>query len=93
MVNKMVDAFVTPTGITQMMAGEKPNPDSINPSTQPASHSGSDYRKPWANAAMGYESLNKFVVKVKDDKGDEGKFILRRKGLGWKLTQIIIPME
>lgn len=93
MVNKMVDAFVTPAGITQMMAGEKPKPALNNASTQPTTPSEGAARKPWSYATMGYESLNKFVVKVKDEKGGESKFILRREGIGWKLTQIIIPLE
>jgi len=42
---------------------------------------------------MFYESLNKFVVRVKDERGHESKFVLRRRGLGWKLTEIIVPME
>jgi len=93
MGNKMVDAFVTPAGIAQMMAGEKPKPDPNNTSIQPATASEGAARKPWSDATMGYESLNKFVVKIKDEKGGESKFVLRREGIGWKLTQIIIPLD
>ncbi len=93
MVNKMVDAFVTPAGITQMMAGEKPQPDPKRSSTQPATASEGYARKPWSGATMGYESFNKFVVRVKDEKGGEITFVLRREGIGWKLTQIIMPLD
>lgn len=92
-VNKMVDAYVTPAGITQMMVGENPKPAPNNTSTQPATPSEGAARKPWANASVGYESLNKFVVKIKDEKGGEIKFVFRRRGIGWKLTQIMIPLE
>ena len=86
MVDKMVEAYVTPAGITQLMAGEKPKP-----TREGESGSGSG-RKPLSDASMSYESLDKFVVKVKSDTDEEGKFILRRRGIGWKLTEIIVPL-
>ncbi len=86
MVDKMVDAFVTPAGITQLMSGEKPNPTESGESGRDSA------REPFANASMAYESLNKFVVTVKGDAGDDGKFVLRRRGIGWKLTEILIPL-
>lgn len=89
MVDTMVDAYVTPAGITQLMAGEKPHPGA-DKSVGSANNSDS---KPLADASMSYESLDKFVVKVKGEDGDEGKFVLRRRGIGWKLTDIIIPLE
>lgn len=90
MVNKMVDAFVTPAGITQLMAGEKPQPEAHK---EGGGTSNSD-RKPFSDTSMSYESFDKFVVKVKGKDGGEGKFVLRRRGIiGWKLTEIIIPLE
>lgn len=87
MVDKMVDTFVTPAGITQLMSGEKPNP------TESGESAGASAREPFAKASMSYESLSKFVVTVKGDTGDEGKFVLRRRGIGWKLTEILIPIK
>lgn len=88
MVDKIIDTYVTPSSITQLMSGEKPklglgnnNVESNNPS-----------RKPLADASMSYESIDKFVVKVKNTDGGEGRFILRRRGINWKLTEIIIPL-
>jgi len=89
MVDKMVDAFVTPAGITQLMAGEKPKPGT----SQSEDGSGNSSRKALANASMSYESLDKFVVRIKGNDGGEGKFVLRRRGLGWKLTDIMVPLE
>lgn len=83
MVDKMVDAYVTPAGITQLMSGEKP-------AEADGADSGSG-RKIFSDASMSYESLNKFLVIVKGGTNKEGKFILRRHGIGWKLTEIIIP--
>ncbi len=87
MVDKMVDAYVTPAGITQLMAGEKPN------ISEGGESGGNSVQKPLSDASMSYESLNKFVVKVKGDSEKEGKFVLRRRGFGWMLTEIIIPLE
>ena len=89
MVDKMVDAYVTPAGITQLMAGEKPQPGA----GQGDDSTGSAERNPWEDASMSYESFDKFVVKAKGADGGDGKFVLRRQGIGWKLTEIIIPLE
>jgi hypothetical protein len=87
MVDKMVDAYVTPAAITEQMKGEKPAPADSGQSE------GVSTRKPFADASMSYESLNKFVVTVKDDSGGEGRFIFRRRGIDWKLTEILMPLE
>lgn len=89
MVDKVVDAYVTPAGISQLMAGEKPNPQA----GQGEAGSSSSDRKPLEDATMSYESLDKFVVRVKYNDGGEGKLVLRRRGLGWKLTDIIVPLD
>lgn len=90
MVDKMVDAYITPAGITRLMAGEKPAQNSTIPGGE---EQGQPDRKPLADAAMAYESLDKFVVKVKNEEGGEGRFILRRRGfVDWKLTEIIVPL-
>ncbi len=96
MIDKMVDAYVTPAGIQQMMAGEKPEPGAARkPSTGSASGSTPDERKPFANADLGYKSLDKFEVRVTEEDSDEAiRFILRRQGLtGWKLTEILLPLD
>ncbi len=86
MVDKMVEAYVTPAGITQLMSGEKPKP------AEGEGADSSSRREILSDASMSYESLDKFVVKVKGGTNEESKFILRRHGIGWKLTEIIIPL-
>jgi len=88
MIDKMVDAYVTPAGITELMRGKKPDTKSGGEGS-----SGSSSQEPFSNASMSYKSLSKFVITVKDDSGEEGKFVLRRRGIGWKLTEIILPLE
>lgn len=87
MVDKMVEAYVTPAGITQLMSGKKPKPKEGEETS-----SGST-KKPLSDASMSYESLDKFVVRVKGNNEEEAKFVLRRRGFGWKLTDIIIPLS
>ena len=70
-VDKAVDVYVTPSGVTQLMQGHKPQPE----------------------ATMGYQSLNSFVVKAPNDEAEITEFVLSRRGLGWKLTEIIVPMD
>lgn len=87
MVDKMVEAYVTPAGITQLMVGEKPQTEGgVEPRSSTA-------KEPLSDATMSYESLNKFVVTVKGNTGEEGKFVLRRRGLSWKLTEIVMPLK
>ena len=86
MVDKMVEAYVTPACITQLMAGEKPKP------TEEGESGGSSARKPLSDASMSFETLNKFVVQVKDNNGKESTFVLRRRGISWKLTEIIVSL-
>lgn len=87
MVDRMVEAYITPAGITQLMAGEKPMPAEEGDTGE------SFGRNPLSNATMSYESLAKFVVKVKSATGEESKFVLRRRGISWKLTEIIVPLD
>ena len=86
-VDKAVDVYVTPSGVTQLMQGHKPQPAEDN---APAS---SQERKPLADATMGYQSLNSFVVKAPNDDAEITQFVLSRRGLGGKLTEIIVPMD
>ena len=89
MVDKMIDAYVTPAGITQLMSGKRPKSNA----NEGAENTTDSTNKPLANAQMSYESLDKFVIKVKNKAGEEGKFVLRRRGLDWKLTEILLPMN
>ena len=83
LAEKMVDAYVTPAGITRLMSGENLKQDNTG-----SGNSGGD---PFAEASSGYQSFDKFAVTVKDDDGEDIKFVLTRRGFGWKLTDIIVP--
>lgn len=88
-IDKMIDVYVTPAGITQLMAGENLVPDA----KQEGGRDESTDREPLSDASMSYEAINKFSVRVKNEDGGEVKFVLRRRGIGWKMTDIIVPPE
>lgn len=86
-VDKVVEAYVTPAGISRLMSGE-------NVDASEEGRSSTEYgTHPLSNAAMSYESLSKFVVTVNAGSNREGRFVLRRRGLEWKLTEILIPLK
>ncbi|MDG9925433.1 MULTISPECIES: DUF2939 domain-containing protein [unclassified Pseudomonas] len=93
-VEKMVDSYVTPDGLTALMAGDKPEkPGSRPPTTDRPESSGGSEKEPFANASYGYEGFSKFVVEVTDKQGEAVRFILRREGLfGWRLSDIRVPL-
>jgi hypothetical protein len=98
LVDKLVDAYVTPAGLIQMMKGDTPEDvvaDGITSDVTGRDGTTQNKQKPFQNASYSYESLNTFAATVKDDKsGDEISFILTRSGFAnWKLTEIQLPMN
>ena len=86
-VEKMIDVYVTPAGVMKLMTGEKLDMEGIGASTEQQATS-----EPFANVSMTYESFSKFSITAKDSESeDETKFILKRRGMGWKLTEILLP--
>jgi hypothetical protein len=93
MTDRMVEVYVSPAGLRQMMAGEAPN-SKTRPGTDGGAggQDGKSQKKPLANATTAYEGVSKFVVTVKGEKGKTVRVILRRSGLDWKVTDIVLPM-
>jgi hypothetical protein len=91
LVDKIVEAYVNPAAITQMMAGERPKKNDGGPSASAPTSDKSTAHRPFSDVSMSYESLNKFVVTVTGDPKEQAvRFILRRRGIGWKLTDIVL---
>lgn len=91
MVDKMVDGFVTPEGMTLMLKGknlkdaEQDYQDTQTAETQ---------EQPKPEYEAGYTSLNDFEVVIKDqDQSKEVKVLMVRDGLSWKIHKIAVPME
>lgn len=88
MVDGIVDSFVTPSGLTSLMEGKKPNKGETGGNS--SSPKKDDLFK---NARFSYDSVSKFSIWVPNDKGEEVRFVLKRDGLSWKLVNIVIPMN
>ncbi|NKN32615.1 DUF2939 domain-containing protein [Marichromatium bheemlicum] len=99
-VDGMVDAFVTPAGLAQIMAGETPEPHpETTPPSPPATTSPSRDEQPrheplpFADARYVYDDLATFSVWVPDEDGRETRFVLERDGLRWRLVNIVLPTD
>ena len=91
MVDKMVDGFVTPEGMTLMLKGkdlrdaEQDSQDTQTAETQ---------EQPKPEYEAGYTSMNDFEVVIKDqDQSKEVKVLMVRDALSWKIHKIAVPME
>jgi Protein of unknown function (DUF2939) len=84
MVDPAVDKIVTPAGLEQLMEDKVPG----------AKIDIADLEKNIADSEvkMGYESLDRFVVRIVDkvDRAKEVSLILKRDGLAWKLSGVDI---
>jgi len=88
LVESIVDSFVTPSGISSLMAGKKPQQPGKEQQAQESD--GRQRRELFKNSRYTYDSSSKFSLWVKDDKGEEIRFVLTRDVLSWKLSNIII---
>lgn len=88
LIDKMVDAYMTPEGLIALMSGEKV----IQRQAQGHGHvQGRPVQtEPLSGASMSYRSLNEFVVRAR---GDSSTLVFRRYGFRWKLAEIRIPAD
>jgi hypothetical protein len=86
----VVDTFVTPSGLANLMEGKKPLQSG---GFEPSAGSGTVRHEPFKNARYTYDSTSKFSVWVKDGNGGEIRFVLTRDGLAWKLSNIVVPIK
>ncbi len=86
LVDKLVDAFVTPSGLVMLMEGKAPDMAFGKPDEERG------LRKPLDGAKYRYVSWDQFAVSVESDQGGEIAFLLRRQGFGWRLVAIRLPL-
>lgn len=92
-VDKVVEVYVTTSGIRQLMVGEKPEVIEVDVPASESSDKPEPTEKPLSHSSMSYESFDRFVVHHKNKAGKEGQFVLHRQGIQWKLSEIILPQE
>ena len=85
MAEKMIDVYVTPASVMDLMKGEKPKSESAGGPVE--------RRQAFAEISMGYESLDKFSMTTEGSgSDDEVKLVFRREGITeWKLTEVLLP--
>lgn len=101
--DKLVDLYVTPESIVKLMSGRKPDQDRDkggmfgfgSKDGEPAQNdpaTDASGERPFSDAAMSYDGLDRFTVTLRDeDPARNITFVLRRQGLSWKLTEILLP--
>lgn len=92
MVDKMVDAVITPEGMTLMLQG-KDFKQSMKDHSEPSPDESST-----SQAKMEYKtrylSMNLFEARLKNTENEkELKVILERDGLSWKVKKFVIPFD
>ena len=86
-VKGVLDAYVTPDGLMELMKGRKPDSESNGGEATGQPPSG-----PFSDISLSYDSFSKFSIITRDHATDmEVKFILKRRGIQWKLTEVILP--
>ncbi len=90
LIDSMVDAFITPTALTDLLGGKRPEKRN---STEGTKETDKKKPEPFKDARYTYDSLNKFSAWVKIDKDEEHRFIFTRNGLTWKLSNIQLPQN
>lgn len=91
MVDKMVDAVVTPEGMTLMLQG-KDFKDSLKPQTEQSSNQTTSKEK--LDYSTRYLSMNMFEITLKNPNNEKQlKIIMERDGLSWKVKKFVIPMD
>lgn len=94
MVDGIVDAFITPSGLAKIMEGKKPDvKKSNNDKNTEAKNDAPKKEDLFKNATYSYDSTSKFSIYVPNDKGEEARFLLKRQDFSWKLVSIEIPMN
>jgi hypothetical protein len=96
LVNGTVDAMVTPMGLAGIMQGRalwKSSVDSFR--RQPTDTEGQALppAEPWHDADFRYASPSRFTITTRDEAGRPLVFVLRRRGLAWKLADIRLPLD
>lgn len=94
-IGGVVDTMVTPLGLGAIMEGRKTwkylDQNTASTSTTEASTSNVSTSGPLHDATYRYESFSRFVATVRDRDGEPVDFVLTRRGMRWRLSDIRLP--
>ena len=90
LVESLIDRFVTPHGLAALMR----NPERGMETEGPPDDVIDDISTPLVQTRSAYESLNRFLLETWSADMDEQRvgFVLRRRGLSWRLTGLRLPL-
>ncbi|GAA3917810.1 DUF2939 domain-containing protein [Luteimonas lutimaris] len=86
----LVDAMVTPMGLGAIMEGRR-TWDRIGARPRPSGDGTQVQPRPLHDAEHRFESTSRFTATVHDASGRPVVFVLTRRGLNWKLSDIRLP--
>ncbi|MDH5823183.1 DUF2939 domain-containing protein [Luteimonas sp. RD2P54] len=88
----LVETMVTPVGLAALMEGRRVwRRIDISAPPRPAGAAG-EAGKPLQDAEHRYQSPSRFTATVHDDDGRPIVFVLTRKGIRWRLSDIRLPL-
>ena len=91
MVDKMIDAVVTPEGMTLMLQGKDLKQSVSGNESESAENKQEEHQPDYETR---YTSFNDFQVVIKDpNKSKEVKVLMVRDGLSWKINKIAVPLD
>jgi|TARA_B100000315_G_C14337902_1_gene478245 hypothetical protein len=92
LVEGLLEAFVTPSGLTSLASGENPlRGKSTDTASESVEHQAPRLDDLWENSRFSYDSLDRFSVWILGDDGSEVRIVLRRNGLDWDVTTLSLP--
>lgn len=92
MVDGLVDAFLTPSGLQNLMQGQQPAGQGAPGEGGAGSEgNGSETAGFFDNATYRFDSPSRFSASITGDDGKVTRFVLFRKGLSWQLGNIVLP--
>lgn len=85
LVDSLVEGYVTPGGLSTLLAGRLPQQQQAleNETEAPAA--------PGTSPQFSYDSASQFTMRLNISAGRDIRLVLTRTGLTWQLTNIILP--
>jgi hypothetical protein len=88
LVNNMIDAYVTPYGLGQIITHKVQFP--IDKPAEAGLPDKQTLDQTFKAASCAYDSPSRFFVTLRGDNGEQTKLVLTRSGLSWRLTNILL---
>ena len=89
-IDKALDALVTPAGVAKLVAGQQLLDPQAPDDNQTPDGDSNTRRNLLSEARVVHDSLDRVSVWVPNDYGNEFRIVMRRFGMTWKLTNVIM---